>query len=156
MKFLFIHTHVTLEYFNFKRENGFKRFAVYLTVAKRLLEEMAAIHIWIITIIPSATRSISECIPTTNKIYPLIPYLKHCGDLVWCMPWHMLTLCKRTVTHRLHQTSGNSHQQAAHQCNFTGSLTLPSLDSIIHYCTLHYCSVCIMSMLVSIVGVSIR
>ena len=25
----FIHAHVTLEYFNFKRENGFKRFAVY-------------------------------------------------------------------------------------------------------------------------------
>ena len=26
---LFIHAHVTLEYFNFKRENGFKRIAVY-------------------------------------------------------------------------------------------------------------------------------
>ena len=25
---LFIHAYVTLEYFNFKRENGFKRFAV--------------------------------------------------------------------------------------------------------------------------------
>ena len=25
---LFIHAHVTLEYFNFKRENGFKTFAV--------------------------------------------------------------------------------------------------------------------------------
>ena len=26
---LFIHVHVTLEYFNFERENRFKRFAVY-------------------------------------------------------------------------------------------------------------------------------
>ena len=29
MKILFIHAHVTLKYFNFKRENEFKRFAVY-------------------------------------------------------------------------------------------------------------------------------
>ena len=29
MKFLFIHTHVTLKYFNFKRENEFERFDVY-------------------------------------------------------------------------------------------------------------------------------
>ena len=29
MKFLFIHAHVTLEYFNFKRKNEFKRFVVY-------------------------------------------------------------------------------------------------------------------------------
>ena len=49
---LFIHAHVTLEYFNFQRENGFKRFAVYfyclnsaITAAKQLLEEMGAIYI---------------------------------------------------------------------------------------------------------------
>ena len=71
---LFIHAHVTLEYFNFKRENGFKRFnllstsiASAITAAERLLEEMGGIHIWIVTIIPSTTRSISERIPTSNK-----------------------------------------------------------------------------------------
>ena len=45
MKFLFIHAHVALEYFNFKRENEFKRFlstsiASVITTAERLLEEM--------------------------------------------------------------------------------------------------------------------
>ena len=38
---LFIHAHVTLEYFNFERENRFKRFAVSIaseiTAAERLL-----------------------------------------------------------------------------------------------------------------------
>ena len=29
MKFLFIHACVTLEYYNFKRENKFKKFVVY-------------------------------------------------------------------------------------------------------------------------------
>ena len=50
----------------------------------------------------SWTCSISERIqfPTSNKICPLIPYLKHCGDLVWCMLGRTLTLCKRTVTRR--------------------------------------------------------
>ena len=91
-KVLFIQAHVTVEYFNFQRENRFKRFAVYfcclnsvITAAKRLLEEMETIHIWIFMIIPSTTRSISERIPTSNKIWSLIPYLKHCGGPVWRM-----------------------------------------------------------------------
>ena len=47
--YLAIHAHVTLEYFNFERENRFKRFAVStsivsaITAAERLLEEMGAI-----------------------------------------------------------------------------------------------------------------
>ena len=48
---LFVHAHVALEYFNFKRENGFKKFAAYtsfasvMIAAEQLLEEMGAIHI---------------------------------------------------------------------------------------------------------------
>ena len=41
MKFLFIHARVTMEYFNFKRENEFNySIASAITVAKQLLEEM--------------------------------------------------------------------------------------------------------------------
>ena len=94
----------------------------------------------IVTIIPSTTRSISERIPTSNKTCLLIPYLKHRGDLVWCM-LSVLTLCKRTVTRigcagyaRLVVT----HRQTVHQRNFAGSRTLSSFNSIIHYYTLHY------------------
>ena len=83
-----------------------------ITAAEVLLEEMGAIHIWIVTIIPSTTRSISKHIPTSNKICSLIPYLKHCGHLVWCTLGCMLTLLKRIVTRRprLRQiiASGNS------------------------------------------------
>ena len=100
------------------------------------------------TIIPSTTRLISERIPTSNKTCLLIPYLKHRGDLVWCM-LSVLTLCKRTVTRigcagyaRLVVT----HRQTVHQRNFAGSRTLSSFNSIIHYYTLHYWSVCITSM----------
>ena len=39
-----------------------------------------------------------------------------------------------------------TRRQAVHQRNFAGSRTLPSLDSIIHYYTLYYLSVCITSM----------
>ena len=48
---LFIHPRVTLEYFNFKRENEFERFVVYtfiasaITAVERLLEVMRSIHI---------------------------------------------------------------------------------------------------------------
>ena len=106
------------------------------------------IYLFLYVIIPSTTCSISERIPTSNKICSLIPYLKHCGDLVWCMLGRMLTLCKRIVTRRprLRQTIVVTRQQAVHQRNFAGSRTLPSLDSIIHYYTLHYWSVCITSM----------
>ena len=50
MKFLLIHAHVTLGYFNFKKENEFKgllftSIASTITAAKQLLEEMKAIHI---------------------------------------------------------------------------------------------------------------
>ena len=108
--------------------------ALAITAAKWLLEEMGIIHIWIVMINPSMTRSISERIPTSNKICSLIPYLKHCGDLVWCMFGRMLTLCQRIVTHRpwrrLCQTIVVTRRQAVHQRNFAGSRTLPSLDSI--------------------------
>ena len=45
MKFLFIHAHVTLEHFNFKKENEFKgllftSIALAITAANRLLEEV--------------------------------------------------------------------------------------------------------------------
>ena len=47
---LFIHARVTLEYFNFKRDNGLEgllssSIASAITTAERLLEEMGAIHI---------------------------------------------------------------------------------------------------------------
>ena len=50
MKFLFIHAHVTLEYFNCKKENEFKgllftSIASAITAAEQLLEKMKAIHI---------------------------------------------------------------------------------------------------------------
>ena len=50
MKFLFIHAHVTMEYFNCKKENEFKgllftSIASVVTTTERLLEEMKAIHI---------------------------------------------------------------------------------------------------------------
>ena len=38
-----------------------------MTDAERPLEEMGAIHIWIVTIIPSMTRWISERNPILNK-----------------------------------------------------------------------------------------
>ena len=45
MKFLFIHAHVTLKYFNFKKENELKvllftSIASAITAANRLLEKM--------------------------------------------------------------------------------------------------------------------
>ena len=49
MKSLFIHAHVTLEYFNFKEENEFKGLLftsiASATASERLLEEMKVIHI---------------------------------------------------------------------------------------------------------------
>ena len=74
---LFIHAHVTLEYFNFKRENRFKRFAVYFyCFSDNFCQATAGGNgsdphggmIWIIMIIlPSTTHSISERIPIYFK-----------------------------------------------------------------------------------------
>ena len=36
MKFLFIYAHVTLEYFNFKRENEFKGFVLSTSIASAI------------------------------------------------------------------------------------------------------------------------
>ena len=99
-----------------------------------------AIHIWIITtVIPSITRSISERIPTSNKIFPLIPYLKQCGDLVWWMLGRMLTLCKRIVSYpyigRSYARLVVTRWKAVYQSNFAGSWTLQYLNSIILYTT---------------------
>ena len=95
MKFLFIHAHVTLEYFNFKKETKFKRFTVYFLPSdcwkKRKRSTSESSQSFSLT-----ACSISECIPTSNKICTLIPHPKHCDDLVW----HMLTLYKRAITHR--------------------------------------------------------
>ena len=60
MKFLF--THVTLEYFNFKKQNGLQNTKGFLstsiasseiTTAKWLLDEMKVMHSWIFMIIDS-------------------------------------------------------------------------------------------------------
>ena len=75
-----------------------------ITSAGRLLEEMKSIHIWIITNICLIALSIfllQVLVNTTSK--PLWWLSLACGNLDWCM----LTLCKRTVTHNLCQTSGN-------------------------------------------------
>ena len=146
---LFIHAHVTLEYFNFERENRFKRFVVYFyCFSDNCCQAIAGRngtdpHPSFVTIM-SMTHSISERIP---KICSLIPYLKCFGDLVWCMLGCMLTLCKRIVTHRpqLHQTIVVTCRQVVYQRNFAGSQTLPSLNSFIHYYTLHYWNICITS-----------
>ena len=145
-----MHAHVIL-HFNFERENKFKALlftciALPITIADQL--EMGVIHISIITIIPSTTCSISECIPNSNKICSLISYLKKSGDLVWCMLGHILTLCKRIITRKLQlwQTIVVTWRQAVHQSNVAGSQILPSLDFSIHYYTLHYWSVCITNM----------
>ena len=100
MKHLLIHTLVTLEYFNFKRENKFERFVIYFYIvipaAEQLLEETMkhqnesgdplfrtsrksksrVSHRHNDTIIHLTARSISECI-TTNTICSLIPHPKH-------------------------------------------------------------------------------
>ena len=124
--------------------------ASVITAAEQLLEEMGATHIWIVTIIPSTTRSISERIPTSNKIFSLIPYLKQCGDLVWwmlgcrplCWPFAKGSLPIGRGYTRLVVTL----RKAVHQRHFAGTWTLPSLNSNIHYYTLHYWSVFITSM----------
>ena len=93
MKFLFIHAHVTLEYLNFKKDTKFKRFTIYFLPIdcwkKRKRSTSESSRSFSLT-----AHSISECIPTSNKICTLIPHPKHCGDLVW----HMLILCKRAIT----------------------------------------------------------
>ena len=101
MKFyLYMHAHVTLASKGRMDLKGLlsTSIASAITAAERLLEKIGATDAHLN---PVSTCSISECIPTSNKIFPLIPYLKHCGDLVWCMLRHMLTLCKRTITRRL-------------------------------------------------------
>ena len=150
---LFIYACVTLEYFNFKRENEFKSFVVYFYCFSNNCCRAAtggneigphpnrpghshlfkgSLDLWV--------HSYFKCL--------LIPHPKHCGDGVW----RMLTLCKRTATQlRLVVT----HKQHIDVSNFAGSQILSSIDSIIHYHTSHYWSACIMSMLISIVCVSI-
>ena len=86
MKFLFIHARVTLEYFNFKRENEFERFVVYFycfsnNCCQATAEEMKSIHIWIIMIIRQFKGSLDLWVHSYFK-YSLIPHPKHCGDLV--------------------------------------------------------------------------
>ena len=62
---------LTLEYFNFKRENELKRLlstfiATAITAVEWLLEEIKSFHIWIIMIIRLRARSISDHIPTSS------------------------------------------------------------------------------------------
>ena len=139
-KLLFIHASVTLEYFNFKRENEFERFVIYLycfsdNCCRMTAGEMKWIHIWIVTIICLRTLLISSTFllqVLNNTISKTLwwPSLA-CGDLDWLK----LTLCKMTVSlgyARLVVT-----RKPTHWCNLAGSRTLPSLNSIIHYYTLH-------------------
>ena len=145
MKFIYTCTCNT----NFERENRLKRFAVYFYCFSDNCCRVTAggngsdPHLYESSrsVIPSTNDgSISERIPTSNKICSLIPYLKHCGYLVWSMLGRMLTHCKRIVTRtpQLRQTIAVTRRQAVHQLNFAGSQTLPSLNSVIHYYTLHY------------------
>ena len=102
---LFIHACVTLD---FKRENGSKRFGVYFYCFSDNCCRATAggngsdphLNPTTRSVIPSTNDgSISERIPTSNKICSLIPYLKHCGDLVWCLLGRTLTLCKRIISY---------------------------------------------------------
>ena len=141
---IFIHAHATLTSKGRIDSKGLlsTSIASVITAAERLLEEWErSTSESSRSVIPSTNDgSISERIPTSNKICSLISYLKHCGDLVWCMLGRMLTLCKRIVTRTLwlRQTIVVTRRQAVHQLNFAGSQTLPSLNSVIHYYTLHY------------------
>ena len=56
---LFIHARVTLEYFNFKRENEFERFVVYFHCFSDNCGRVTAGG-------NVRARSISECIPTSS------------------------------------------------------------------------------------------
>ena len=155
---------VTLEYFNFKRENEFERFVVcfycfsdnccWATAGGNEIDPQLNRHdhsfkgslvLW------ASAFLLQVLVNTTSKTlwWPSLA----CGDLVWrCWPFakgplpvgyaRLVVTCKPT-----------------HWCNFAGTQTLPSLDCIIHYYTSQlytsYWSVCIMNMLISIVGVSI-
>ena len=106
MKFLFIRARATLEYFNYKRKMNFTGLLSTssdtccrattggndetLKWKRSTSESSRSIHLM--------ARSITERI-TTNKICLLMPHSKH----RW--PSQALsTLCKMTITRRLHQT----------------------------------------------------
>ena len=71
-----------------------------ITAVEWLLEEMRSIRIWIVTIIQLFKGLLDLWVHSYFKCL-LIPHPKHFCDLVW----HMLTLCKRSVTRRLLQMS---------------------------------------------------
>ena len=80
------------EYFNFKRENEFKRFVVFFhcfsdnccraTAGGNEIDPHQSSH--------HLFKGSLELWAHSHLWCPLIPYPKHCGDLVW----RMLTLCK--------------------------------------------------------------
>ena len=113
-----------------------------ITVAKWLLEEMGVIHMagWSESSrsfrLQRLAQSLSAFLYTSNKICSLIPYLKHCSDLVWCILGRMLTLCKRIVTRRPRLSIVVACRQAVHQHNFRRQLN--SFITLFYYSLLYF------------------
>ena len=143
MQWSFIYTctcNTRMLHFNFKGRMDLKgllstSIASATTAAERLLEEMGAIQIESSQSFQRErlARSLSAFLLQINlRVNSYHAYLKHCGDLVWCMLGRMLTLCKRTVTCRPRLRRTQAPESGIHQRNFAGSRTLSSLDSIVH------------------------